>query len=64
MNRYVVFFGKGHRQYIGMKQGKPQKLATLATSCCSGKEMKLHDTIRERDLSIVYIIFRSYSKQK
>lgn len=47
-----------------MEQGKPEMLTALATVYRGpGEETKLHGTIRERDLNIVYITLRSYGDQ-
>lgn len=54
LQKYLVPFGKGSRSCVGMELGKAEILTTLATVFRRfGREMRLVDCVRERDVDIV-----------
>lgn len=58
LQKYLLAFGKGSRQCVGMDLGKAEVLTTLANVFRRfGRNMKLYNTTRERDIDIVYDVF-------
>lgn len=56
--KYIVPFGRGSRQCVGMELAKAEFLTTLANVFRRfGREMVLHETVRERDIDTVYDVF-------
>ena len=58
LQRFLACFGGGSRQCVGMEFGKAEILTALATVFRRfGNVMELKDTVRERDVDMVYDIF-------
>jgi cytochrome P450 len=56
--KYIMAFGKGSRQCVGMELGKAEILTALANVFRRfGREMKLYNTTREKDIDICYDVF-------
>jgi len=56
--KYLVPFGRGTRQCVGMKLAKAEILTTLANVFRRfGREMEMFETVRERDVDTVYDVF-------
>ena len=56
--KYLIPFGKGSRACVGMELAKAEILTTLANMFRRfGREMVLHETVRERDVDTVYDVF-------
>ena len=62
--KYLASFGKGSRQCVGMELGKAEILTCLACLFRRfGRQMRLFDTIRERDVDCVYDVFNPLSSK-
>ena len=56
--KYLVPWGRGSRQCVGMELAKAEILTTLATVFRRfGRQMELFGTVRERDIDTVYDVF-------
>jgi len=56
--KYLVPFGRGTRQCVGMELAKAEILTTLANVFRRfGREMEMFETVRERDVDTVYDVF-------
>lgn len=56
--KYMVAFGRGSRQCVGMELAKAELLTTLANMFRrSGRDMVLYNTVRARDIDTVYDVF-------
>ena len=65
LQRYVVCFGGGSRVCVGMELAKAEFLTTVATVFRRfGHEMRLHETIRERDIDLAYDVFNPLSSEE
>ena len=62
--KYLASFGKGSRQCVGMELGKAEILTCLACLFRRfGRNMRLVDTIRERDVDCEYDVFNPLSSK-
>ena len=58
LQKYLLSFGKGTRQCVGMELGKAEIIMTLANVFRRfGNEMRLFDTVKERDIDIARDLF-------
>ena len=58
LQKYLVSFGKGTRQCVGMELGKAEILTALANIFRRfGRDMRLFDTERKRDIDVEYDVF-------
>ena len=63
--KYLVPFGGGSRQCVGMELGKAEILTTLSNVFRRfGDVMELYDTIRERDVDAVFDLFNPASSKQ
>ena len=63
--KYLASFRKGSRQCVGMELGKAEILTCLACMFRRfGRQMRLVDTIRKRDVGCEYDIFNPLSSKE
>lgn len=64
LQKYLVAFGRGSRSCVGMELGKAEILTTLANVFRRfGREMRLVDCVRERDVDIVRDAFNPLASE-
>lgn len=64
LQKYLVAFRKGSRSCVGQEVGKAEILTALANvSRKFGREMRLVDCVRERDVDIVHDMFNPLASQ-
>ena len=58
----MMAFGKGSRQCVGMELGKAEVLTALANVFQRfGRDVRLYQTTREKDIDIVHDLFNPMS---
>ncbi|KAL8927560.1 MAG: hypothetical protein Q9208_002365 [Pyrenodesmia sp. 3 TL-2023] len=63
--RFLVPFGRGSRQCVGMELGKAEFLTAVANVFRRfGEAMVLHGTVRERDVDTVYDVFNPMASRE
>ncbi len=65
LQKYLMAFGKGSRQCVGMELGKAEILTTLATVFRRfGRQMRLYETTREKDIDLVHDVFNPMASRR
>ena len=58
LRKYMMAFGKGSHQCVGMELGKAEILTALANMFRRfGRLMKLYETTKEEDIELVHDVF-------
>jgi cytochrome P450 len=65
LQKYLMAFGKGSRQCVGMELGKAEVLTTLANVFRRfGRVMRLYEITREKDIDLVYDVFNPMASRQ
>ena len=65
LQKYLMAFGKGSRQCVGMELGKAEVMTALATVFRRfGRKMSLVDTYREKDIDVMHDYFNPASSSQ